>query len=149
MQKHCSFLFMACKKKYRLKSATQEEKSRNRWQGMCQGQARINSKKLPLDTRTHHPIFLKMRAFLPSHMTGSSICHFTRIAAVSWLRQGENNLQEEACSFDMRSGQISHQSLTSPANAFSGCRSNYNTSFCASQPHMPLSVAKPENGLLL
>lgn len=99
---------------------------------------RINSKKLPLDTRTHHPIFLKTRAFLLSRMTGSSICHCTGIAALSRLRQGENNLQEAACSFDMCSGQISHQSLTSPANAASQRGSNCNISSRASQPCPPL-----------
>lgn len=106
---------------------------------MCQGQVRINSKKLPLDTRMHHPIFLKMRAFLLSCLTGSSICHFTRRAALSWLRQGENNLQEEACSFGMCSGQISHQSLASPANAVSQFISNCNTLSHVSQP-WPVAV---------
>lgn len=108
---------------------------------MCQGQVRINSKKLPLDTRTYHPIFLKMRVFLPNHITGNGICHFTRIAAISWLRQRENNLQEGACSFDTRSGQIRHQSLTFPASAFSGCCSNHNVLSCASWPCVPLPIA--------
>lgn len=108
---------------------------------MCQGQVRINSKKLPLDTRTYHPIFLKMRVFLPNHITGNGICHFTRIAAISWLRQKENNLQEGACSFDTRSGQIRHQSLTFPASAFSGCCSNHNVLSCASWPCVPLPIA--------
>lgn len=106
---------------------------------MCQGQVRINSKKLPLDTITHHPIFLKMRSFLLSRLTGSSICHFTRRAALSWLRQGENNLQEEACSFGMCSGQISHQSLASPANAVSQFISNCNILSRVSQP-WPVAV---------
>lgn len=114
---------------------------------MCQGQVGINSKKLPLDTRTYHPIFLKMRVFLPNHITGSSICHFTRIAGISLLRQGENNLQEGACSFDMCSGQIRHQSLTFPANALPGCCSNHNVLSCAAWPCVPLSIAGCHCGL--
>lgn len=118
----------------RPETATQEENPRSRDQGMCHGQVRINSKRLPLDTRTHRPIFLKIRTFLLSCMTGSSICHFTRIAALSWLRQRENNLEEGTCSFDMCWGQISHQSLTSPANAVSQFGSNCNTLSRTSQP---------------